>query len=704
MLDPLFRPASVAVIGASNRRLTIGYRIIENLLESGFNGAIYPVNPRAAFVRSIPAYPSILDVPGEVDLAHVIVKNTSVPGLIEECGRKGVKVAIINTSGFREVGGEGIALERKLVETARAHGVRLFGPNCQGIINTDPEVSAYCNFTFTRPLPGPISLVAQSGGVAEVINNRLFELGAGLRMYASNGNACDISIPEIIEYWGDDPGTKVIICHIESLADPAELLRVARKVGRRKPILGFKSGRTRAGARAVSSHTGGLMKEDTTTRLVFREAGMLSFRDQASLCEAAYALAAQPLPAGKRIGVVTNAGGPAIIGTDELVEAGCSVPELGEATRRKLRAVLLDEACVTNPVDLMATGRPEHFREAVRALLDDERIDGILLSFITPFFVDCEGVAREVAALVRGAAKPVVGVVMTRKASWQVTLRILRDAGIPVFDLPESGARALAAMTRVAEGRAVAKEAPAVLSGHNRGAAAAIVDEALARDRSFVPQERAFKLLAAYGLKTPPAVETGTLEQTLEAAAEIGYPVVLKIERDDVVHKSEAGGVIVGLRDEAELRLAFEELAHRFPRAGSRFLVAAFVTGNGPEVILGGKQEEGLGPVIAFGLGGIFVEALHDVEFALAPLSMRRARELIRSIRGYPALAGARGRKPVDVDRLADALRRFALLLADNPRITEADVNPLLAPLAGGDPIALDARFKVEKSQEEHRG
>ncbi len=697
MLDPLFCPRSVAVIGASNRRLTIGYQIIQNLLDFGFTGAIYPVNPKAPAVRSIPAHASILDVPGEVDLAHIIVKNTMVPDIIADCGTKGVKVAVVNTSGFSEIGGEGIELETEIVRVAGQHGVRLFGPNCQGIINTDPEVRAYCNFTFTRPETGSISVIAQSGGVAEVINNRLYELGAGIRMYASNGNACDISIPEIIAYWGDDPGTRVIVCHVESLSDPAEFLRVASAVARRKPILGLKTGRTRAGARAVSSHTGGLMKQDTTTELIFREAGVVSFSDQASMCEAAYALASQPAPAGRRVAVVTNAGGPGIISTDEIIEAGCEIPELGEITQAALRAVLFDEAIVTNPVDVLATGTPEQFGATVRTLLEDDGIDAVLVDFITPFFVDCEGVARQIAAAAQEAAKPIVVVVMTRKESWAGTLRILREGGIPVFDLPEQGARALAAMVRDTSLRGRPGDQPAELAVSGGAAAAAIIDRALARGRSYLPQVRAYELLEAYGLRTPKAAEASSLEESLEAAAAIGYPVVLKVERDDVVHKSDAGGIALGLDGEDALRAAWTEMKGRFPQPDTRFLLAASVPNDGPEVMMGAKRENGLGHVIAFGLGGVFVEVLGDVAFGLAPLSERRARDLITSVKGYPLLAGARGRAAVDIGRLADALCRLGRLVTDNPRITELDLNPVFAFPAGNDPIVVDARIKIAR-------
>jgi acetyltransferase len=695
VLDPLFRPRSVAVIGASNRPLTIGHRIVQNLLDMGFTGTIYPVNPKDPEICNVPAYPSILEVPGEVDLVHVIVKNTLVPQVLADCGTRGVRVAIVNTSGFKEVGPEGADLEQEILRVARQHGVRIFGPNCQGIMNTDPEVRAYCNFTFTRLVPGHVSLVAQSGGVGEVINNRLYELQAGIRMYASNGNACDISIPEILEYWADDPETRVILCHVESLADPAEFLRVAREVSRVKPILGLKTGRTLEGSKAVSSHTGGMIRQDTTTELVFEEAGVVSFRDQLGLCDAAYALARQPVPAGKRVGIVTNAGGPGIVTTDEVIEAGCELPELAETTQARLRAALFDEAIVSNPVDTLATGRPEHYREVVAALLEDANVDSILVNFITPFFVDCEAVAREIAALAPGATKPIIGVVMTQKEGWAPTLAIFRDAGIPVFDFPETGARALGAMVRYAERRRRPHEAPAEFDDIDRERAAELVASAAASGGGYLPQATAFALLGCYGIDSPPIEQARSLEETLAAADRIGYPVALKVDSELLIHKSDSGGVALDLHDPGELAAAYRDMSDRLGARADRFVVAGFVERAGVEVILGAKREEGLGHLVMFGLGGILVELLGDVTFGIAPLSAGRAREVIRGIRAFPVLEGVRGLPPVDIEGLAVMLCRLGRLVTDNPTITELDLNPVFAFGADRPALAVDARIKI---------
>ncbi len=448
ILDFLFRPCSVAVIGASNRPLTIGNRIVRNLQNMQFAGPIYPVHPKDSEIEGLAAYPSISHVLGDVDLAHIIVKNVQVPRVLADCAHKGVKVVIINTAGFKEVGPEGGRLEEELVQIARDTGIRIFGPNCQGIINTDPEVNAYCNFTFTKPQPGYISIFSQSGGVGEVINNRLCELGEGMRMYASTGNACDINCPEVLEYWGNDPQTRVIICHLENIEDPEKFIKVAREVSQKKPILVMLTGRTSIGAQAVAFHCGGTIAGRVGDESLAAESGVLAFRSLEEICQAARAFVHVKIPRGRRVGIITNTGGPGIIAADELSEAGCELPEPDEATKKILRNALHPEAIVSNPVDVLATAGPEHFRAALEAILGDSNLDSLLFCFVTPFFVDCEAVARKVVKVITRTHKPIVCVVMTEKTLWSSTLEIFRHAGIPTYSQPEIGARVLAAMTK----------------------------------------------------------------------------------------------------------------------------------------------------------------------------------------------------------------------------------------------------------------
>lgn len=449
-LDPLFWPKSVAVIGASDRELTIGYRIIRNLLDVKFCGPVYPVNPKAAAIQELPCYPSILEVPGEVELAHIVVKNTLVPGVLADCARKGVRVAVVNTAGFKEIGPEGAELERELVRISQSANIRVFGPNCQGIINTDPAVNAYCNFTFTKAKPGHISIFSQSGGVGEVVNNRLVELGEGLRMYASSGNVCDIQCQDILDYWGEDPNTRVIICHLEYIRDPERFMRITKAVSRTKPVLVMYTGQTEVGARAVSYHTGGMIKDWEQERVVLEESGALLLHSIEEICQTARAFVHLPMPRGNRVAIITNTGGPGVIAVDALLERDCEVPELGEATKVLLRKVLHPEAIVVNPIDVLATADPDHFGAALSAMIEDPAIDSILLNFITPFFVDCESVARKIVAILEGSMKPAICAVMTDKRLWASTLEIFRAAEIPTYDLPELAARTLAMMTRYA--------------------------------------------------------------------------------------------------------------------------------------------------------------------------------------------------------------------------------------------------------------
>jgi acyl-CoA synthetase (NDP forming) len=388
MLDSLFRPKAVAIIGASTKDLSIGNRVLKNLLDFGYKGPIYPINPQADEVRGVKAYKTILDAPDGIDVVHMVIPNKMVPQAVTDCGKKGVKAIIINSAGFKEIGPEGEAIEKDFLARAKEYGIRIFGPNCQGIINTDPDVRAYCDFTFTMPDPGVISIAAQSGGVGELIHQGFSEMGIGTRIYASNGNACDISIPEIIKYLGDDEGTRVIVLYVEGLADPKAFMEVAREVAAKKPLLAMKAGRTEEGAKAASSHTGGLARKDIATELIFEKTGILVFRDEGELCEAAAAFASQPIPKGNRVGLITNTGGPAIIATDVLIDAGLKIPPLSDKAKEFLKGKLYPEASVSNPIDVLATGGAVHFRAALDAMLDEEEIDSIYINFVTPFFVD----------------------------------------------------------------------------------------------------------------------------------------------------------------------------------------------------------------------------------------------------------------------------------------------------------------------------
>ncbi len=676
-LDALFFPRSVAVIGASTKELSIGNRIIRNLQDFGYTGSIHAINPKGEEVRGLRPHISILDVSGEVELVHIVIPAGHVPAAMEECGRKGVKVAIVNSAGFREVGSEGEELERQTLAIAREHDIRIFGPNCQGIINSDPGIRAYCNFTFTRPLEGSISIVAQSGGVAEMINQRFAELGAGVRMYASNGNACDISIPEVIRYWGDDEATNVIVVYVESLSDPAEFLEAAAEVAARKPVLGMKAGRTAEGAQAVSSHTGGLARQEVVTELLFDKAGMVSFRDVEEMCQAAIAFSSQPVPTGNRVGLITNTGGPAII-TDELVEAGLVIPPLAETTRLTLREQLHAAASIANPVDVLATAGAKQFRAAVEALMEEEDIDSVYINFVTPFFVDVESIARELVDANRTGRKPIVCNLMTDRKEWAGTVKILREGGIPAYPFPETAAKSLAAMTRLHALRTREEGEPVVFEDVDDTRAREILDAAWESDSTWLTADQVYGILEAYGLPVPGWKSVCGVPEAVDAAGEIGFPVVVKADSPDIIHKSDAGGVALDLEDAEAVRTAVERMEATLDPVIPDFLVQVYLPG-GTELIAGAKAEAGPGHLIMFGMGGIHVEVLQDVSFSLTPVTPPGAARMIDSLRSRPILEGVRGQAGVDREALLDIIQRLSQLVSDQPYIREIDLNPILA-------------------------
>jgi acyl-CoA synthetase (NDP forming) len=690
MLDSLFRPRSVAVIGASTKELHIGNRIVKNLLEFGFKGPVYPINPKADQIQGIQAYSSILDVPTDVDVVHMVIPAKFVPQAIDDCGQRAVKFVILNGGGFAEVGPEGAAIERDCLAKAKKYGIRIFGPNCQGIINTDPDVRAYCNFTFTRPDPGSISIVALSGGVAEVIHQAFSAAGVGTRMYASNGNACDVSIPEILSYYGEDVGTRVIVLYVEGLREPAEFLEVASAVAAKKPILAMKAGRTEEGARAAASHTGGLAKVELATDLIFEKAGILGFRDEGELCQAAMAFASQPIPRGNRVGMITNTGGPAVIATDVLVGAGLEIPPLSEEAAGALENKLFPEASIGNPIDVLATAGGEHFRAAMDVLMSEEQIDSLYINFVTPFFVDTEGIAREIAEVSQQERKPILCNLMTDTRQWAETLRILRDGGVPCYGYPGTAARALAALTQYQQLRSREIGDVARFDDVDRGKAEDILQHATEAGREFLSAAEAYEILATYGIAAARWCTVESAAGAEQAALEMGFPVVVKADSESIVHKSDVGGIALDLTTGKAVRLAVQDMEKRFGHEDLRFLVQEYLPG-GLEIIVGAKAEKELGHLIMFGLGGIYVEILEDVVYKLSPVTTVEAREMLSSIKAAPLLKGVRGQIGVDEEGIVEIIQRLSQLVTDLPMIRELDLNPVIAY---GDRVAVvDARI-----------
>jgi len=700
-LSAFFSPRAVAVIGASRRRGTIGGEVFHNLLTYGFSGAIYAVNPSAGEVQGRRAYPSVLDVPGPVDLAAIVVPAAFVAEVAEQCARKGVRALVVISSGFAEVGPAGRVRQEQLLDICRRSGMRLIGPNCMGIVSTDPAVRLNATFVPVPPPEGRVAFMSQSGALGLAVMDYAAALGLGISSFASVGNKADISGNDLIQYWEADPRTDVILLYLESFGNPRKFSRIARRIARRKPIVVVKSGRSRAGARATTSHTGALLAaSDVTVAALFRQAGVIRTDTLEELFDVAALLASQPAPSGRRVGIVTNSGGPGILCADTAESEGLEVPILSDVTQAALRALLPPEASVTNPVDMIASATAAHYREAIRVVAVDPQVDAVVAIFIPPMVTRAEDVA---AALVAAAGemppgKPLLTVFMSSRGVPDA-LRAA-DARIPSFAFPEDAAIALARAVRYGEWRAQPPAAVPSLAGLQRDRAVAIIAAALRRGTGWLDPDEVHALLTCYGI---PALEqrvVRTPAEAAQAASAIGAAVALKAVAPDVIHKTEAGGVRLGVAP-TEVRAAAEEMAGRFERAGHP--LAGFVIQRmaeaGVEMIVGVVHDPQFGPVLACGAGGVTVELLRDVAVRLTPLTERDAAEMIRELRTYPLLTGYRGGAPYDVRALEEVVLRVSTMVEDLPQIAELDCNPVMVHRRGAS--VLDARIRVAPAEAE---
>jgi len=693
-LDTLFKPKSIAIIGASTKDLSIGNVIIKNLLHYGYKGPIYPINPKAPEVRGLKAYPSIFDVPGDIDLAHVIIPSKFVPQIIEDCGKKGIKSVIINSAGFSEMGEEGAALQKAFLAKAKEYGVRIFGPNCQGIINADPDYKAYCDFTFTFPKPGHISIVALSGGVGAFIMQSLFDLEIGMRMYASNGNACDVSISDVVSYYGEDDGAKAIILYTEGFSNPKEFMEVAKVVAKKKPILAMKAGRTEEGAKAAASHTGSLAGVDIATELIFEKIGVLSFHNEEEMCQSAMAFATQPIPKGNKVGIITNTGGPAVIATDELVSAGLEIPKLSDKALSRLKETMFPEAAIENPIDVVATAGGPQFRSAMDVLIDEEKIDCIYINFVTAPFVDCDDVARQIVEVSNKKKKPIVCNFMTNMSmeKYQRTSKILKDGGVPCYSFPTTAAKALGALYKYSLMKSRNIGEPKTFTDVDKVGAERIIQNAKEAGREILSSKQVYNLLDVYGIPVADWRVTANVNEAEKAAAEIGFPVVIKADAESLVHKSDMGGVAINLKNTDEVYTVVKDMERKFDAKDLKFFIQKFLPG-GRELIAGVNAERDLGHLIMFGIGGIYVEVLKDVVFKIAPVTEFEANEMLSSVKASKLLDGVRGEKGIHKESVIEIIQRLSQLVIDLPVIKEMDLNPIMA--FEDSVFVVDARIKI---------
>jgi acetyl coenzyme A synthetase (ADP forming)-like protein len=688
----------VAVIGASRRRGSVSGELFHNLLAAGFNGPVYPVNPKASVVQSVLAYKSVLDIPGPVDLAVLALPAPSVVQAAEECAAKGVRAIVVISAGFAETGPEGAQRQRELLAVCREAGIRLIGPNCLGIVNTDPQVSMDATFGPVVPLPGRVGFLSQSGALGLAIIDYANALGLGLSSFVSVGNKADISGNDLLSYWEQDDQTDLVLLYLESFGNPRKFARIARRVARTKPVLAVKSGRSAAGARATSSHTGALLAaSDITVDALFHQAGVIRTDSLAELFDVASLLANQPIPAGRRVGVVTNAGGPGIMCADACEAGGLEVVQLSAGLQASLAEGLPAEAAVTNPVDMLASAPPEHYRRTVELVAASGEVDAVIAIFIPPLRTDPAAVARAVrdAAAAAGSV-PVLSVVMSASD-------LPADAEgpgprLPRYRFPEDAARALARAVEYGAWRRRPEGQVPELPEARHDEAAALLAAALADGAGphwLGPAEVA-RLLACYGVPVAEWRLAGSPDEAAAAAVELGGPVALKVVASRLIHKTEAHAVRLGLTGADQVRAAAAEMAEVVSAAGhpvEGFLVQRMV-GGGVELLVGVVHDASFGPVLACGAGGTAAELLKDVAVRITPLTDQDAAEMVRSLATFPLLEGYRGAPKADVAALEDLLLRVGALVEAHPEIAEMDCNPVKVLPDGA--VVVDARIRVE--------
>lgn len=692
-------PRSVAVIGASRDSSTIGGRLFHNLLTTEFHGPVYPVNPKADVVHGVVAYPSIRGVPGDVDVAFVVVPAALVAPVARECGEKGVRGLVVISAGFSEIGGEGPQRQEELLEICRAFGMRLIGPNCMGIVNTADEIRLNGTFATIYPPPGRVGFLSQSGALGLAVMQYATELGLGLSSFVSIGNKADISGNDLVAYWNEDPRTDVVLLYLESFGNPRRFARLAREVGRRKPIVAVKSGRSAAGARAAASHTGALLaSSDVTVDALFHQAGVIRTDTLEEMFDVATILANQPPPAGDRVAIVTNAGGLGILCADTCESNGLRVNALSEEIKARLRAFLPAEASVENPVDMIASATADDYRHAIETVAADPDVDAMIVIYIPPQATKAAEIGRAIVAAIDlvGGRIPVATTWMSTKGLPEA----LHRAGtrIPSFAFPEQAAIAMAHASRYGRWRARPEGTVRRFPDARTDEAVALVAGALGRGAEWLAPDEVERLLECYALRTARSERAGTPEDAGEAAERIGTAVALKAFGPDIVHKTEVGAVRLGLNGGAEVAAAARAMAERVEGAGLRLegFVVQEMVGEGVEMLVGVAHDPLFGPVVACSAGGTTVELVRDVSVRVTPITDVDASEMVRSLRTFPLLEGFRGSPKADVAALEEVILRVGALVDAHPSIAEMDCNPVVVLPSGA--VIVDARVRVQEA------
>ncbi len=698
-MQQFFEPRSVAIIGASTKPGKVGHDILRNMVTGGFQGDVHPVNPHADEILGKKCYPRVTEVEGPVDLAVIVVPAAAVLSVMQDCGEKGIRAAVIISAGFKESGAEGLERERELEKLARELGIRVVGPNCLGVMSTSTGLNA--TFAAGMPKRGNVSLMSQSGALATAIIDWSIQQGVGYSKFVSFGNGVDVGVIDLLRAWEDDEETKVIVAYIEGLSNGPEFMAVARQVSEKKPIIVVKSGGTEAGARAVSSHTGSLAGSEHAYNAAFMQSGVIRARSVEELFDLAVAFAYQGPPRGRSVGIVTNAGGPGIMATDAVERDGLRLAGLDQKTIHALREQLPEAANFYNPIDVLGDADADRYTYAAEHLLEDPHVDGVIAVVTPQAMTHPKKTAEGVARVASQSKKPVLACFMGGSAM-EGALEVLNEQRVPVYSYPE---RAVHSLARMAEYQEWLEEPPDEyirVVPYTQGVEK-VFDAARAEGRVNLGEIEAREVLKAYGLRIPESYVAQSAEEAAEHADKIGFPVVMKIISPDILHKSDIGGVRLGIRDRQEAVDSYDLMMLRVQRyAPDAVLRGVFVQEliqTGREVIIGSTRDPQFGPLVMFGLGGIYVEVLKDVSFRIAPLGKRHARRMIDEIRSAALLRGARGEKPSDIDAIVDTLLTVSQLVTDFPEIVEMDINPLKVGNAGEGAVAVDARITISEEE-----
>ena len=690
-LDSIFRPKSIAVVGASAKPGSIGNVIIKNLINNNYSGKIIPVNLKADEIESLKCYPTITDIPDDVEMAIIIAPRDFVKPTLEQCGKKGVKGLVVITSGFKEIGEEGAKLELELVDVVKKYNMRMIGPNCFGILNTDPKYSINATFTKNPLLGGPIAFVSQSGALGEAVLDYTRTLQIGFSMFASVGNKADVSDNDTMLYLKDDPGTELILLYLENIDDPARFAEIANSIVRDKPIVAVKAGRTEAGAKAIGSHTGALAGSDSAAEALFDKCGVIRVTTVDELFDVATAFTNQPLPKGDNVAVITNAGGPGILATDAVIGEGMKMAEFDKNTIKFLREKLPPIAAVNNPIDVVAAGGPESYAAAVEAVLKDDNVDAVIVIFVPPILVDSRAVMTAIIDSAKKYNKKNKTIVSCLLGSPEDMdgFELMRENKIPNYLFPESAAKSLAALIKYRDW--VSRPQGEITKFDvDKKKVASIIEKP---DQKTILGTDAFEILKAYGIGVAESVSVSNEADLKTEAERIGYPLVMKTDDPEVSHKTDMGGVVTDIKNSDDLIEIYKQMSKKFDCGD--VLIQKMLTG-GVETIIGMHRDPNFGPMLMFGLGGIFVELMKDVSFRLHPVTDFDVDSMIKSLKSSKLLTGFRGSKPVNIDLLKETILRLSLLIGDFPEIDSLDINPFIISENIENSKAVDIRILLQ--------